>query len=60
MDDDIRKYLNDLGNHVHSIARQLESTKVTPEALDAVSECLTNSAECVDTIVRVQKLRTSA
>jgi transcriptional regulator len=57
MDDDIRENLKELGQHVHSIARQLESTKSNMDTIKAMSECLDGAKKTVDIYIKIQKDR---
>lgn len=57
MDDDILVDLKKLGEHLHALARQVESPKVDISKLKTVQECLLLNHSTLESYINVQNMR---
>jgi hypothetical protein len=57
VDDDIRELLKEIGDHLQNVARQVASKKSNRESIEAMRDCLRESADTLDTYLRIQKER---
>lgn len=57
MDSDIRENLKEVGQHLHSVANQVASTKSSQESITAMRDTLTDAASTLDIYLNIQKKR---